>query len=320
MRTFLERFHVGSGTTVGPVTVFPVWSEEEPFGGFTIPRPSNVQVAEQGRARVDQLQIQNGAREAILIAEGTIFDGGLQTRVVASDILLGAGASAGLDVRCVEQGRWHQGDRDQHVVDGRAPISVVAALRGLGNRGDAQSKVWRRVSQLQRSYGDSPTGSLLDLMAKEELNSRIDRRETAKARLGQARVIDPRMVREVKRLASKVLPGQTGVMIGIGGVPIALELHANPDLLKAQLRQLLGAALLDGVAITAMPTPGRLARRFAEEILSTPLSPLGINATSTTYEGVERHAHIRGIVANNNPARSLHVSVLNARHELALAA
>jgi hypothetical protein len=318
MRTYVDRFHVGTGTTLGPITVFPVWSESEFVDGLTIPRPSNIQVAEQAEPRVDRLAVLNTGREALLIPEGVIFDGGLQTRVVATDAYIAPGATRNLDVRCVEQGRWN-GNESGHVVDGRAPLSVVAALRGLGQAGESQEKVWRRVSQLQQNFGDSPTGSLLDLMAKENLNSRADRRVQARDRVKQGRRIPVALLNQIRAQAERVLPGQTGVLIGVGGRPIALEIHGSPDLLKAQLRQVLGAALLDAMAFEARPTSGQRARDFAEEIMFTPLNQTQVRANTQAFVGRGHLADIRTTVGTLNPL-TLHMSVLNHRHELALAA
>ena len=326
MRVYTDRFHVGAGTTVGPLTVFPVWSEVAPVAGFVTPTASGMVVSEQTEPNVERLIVRNPQRTGLLIPEGTLLDGGLQTRVVAADTFVAAGTARNINVRCVEQGRWHSagaGDAaTRHEVDGRAPVSVVAALRGIGGvHDDSQGKVWERVEKLQEHYGSRSTKSLLDMMAVQGLNQREGRRPQGSAedeRAQQSRV-DPRLRARVQQLASRSLPGQSGVLIGIGGEPIALELHGNPDSLSSQIQQIINAAILDAVTVRWEPTPGVKARNFAEEIMFTPVETTRMSSNSQSFTGVGEGVDIRSIATSRRAAATMHTTVINPRHKVALA-
>jgi hypothetical protein len=322
MRTYLDRFHVGSGTTVGPLTVFPLWSEAKPVSNYTTPRASNLRVTELAEPQITQLTVTNGSSRGLLIPEGTILDGGFQTRVVERDIFVAPGASRAADVRCVEQGRWH-GNLD-HAVDGRAPISVIAALRGIGDQHpDMQHRVWSRVSKIQDKLGHSATSNLLDVMADQGLNEREERKADSERRLRreahQSQQIAPHIIAELERVASVALPGQAGVLVGVGGRPIALELHGNHMVLSRQIQQMLKAILLDASTIEWRPTRSQLARDFAEEILYTPIEVHRAGPFTQAFKARGESADIRATASARRGA-TLHAAIINHRHEVALAA
>lgn len=321
MRTYTDRFHIGAGSTVGPLTVFPVWSESAPVPGFDGPRQGNIEVKELDEPTVSKLHVANPGRSALLIPEGTILDGGRQTRVVVQDTLVRAGSNRSIDVRCVEQGRW--GGGNDHAVDGRAPVSVVSALRGIGlsqNEAASQDAVWQRVHRLEEHFGTRETNSLLDLMQDQGLNERPERRIVGQqSREGtNRRRVTSHLLSEVRRIAARALPGQAGVLVGMGGEPIALELHGNPDVFSRQIQAVLSAVLLDANTVEWRPTHGQKARDFAEEIMYTPVDVFRASPTSQSFQGVGENADIRSL-ASSRSAATLHMSVINRQHQVALA-
>ena len=320
MRTYADRFHVGAGTHVGPLTIFPIWSESSCEQEFAAPSTGGVAIRELAEPRVNTLTIANRSETGILVPEGAILDGGWQTRVVSRSRFVAPGTSRQIPVNCVERGRW-QGD-GEHRPDGRAPISVIASLRGIAPRGrdagDRQHEVWEKVSRLERHYGSRRTNNLLDIMADEDLNQDTFRRH--RAGLRQQRTLDPRLVAELDRVASNPLPGQSGVMIGVAGHPVALEILGNPVAFADAFPELLRAALLDAATVEWRPTPGRNARAFAEEIMFTPVDLTSLSASSQSFGGHSELADIRAIAPVKGASGSFHTAVINRRHELALAA
>jgi hypothetical protein len=283
-------------------------------------------VKEQTEPNVERLVVRNPNRSGLLIPEGTLLDGGWQTRVVAADAFIAAGTARSIGVRCVEQGRWHAANEgeagDQHEVDGRAPVSVVAALRGIGTQGsESQGKVWERVEKLQEHYGRRSTKSLLDIMAVQGLNQREGRRLQGRPEEEKAnqRRVDPRLLNRVQQLAARSLPGQSGILIGIGGEPVALEIHGNPDSLNSQIQQIINAALLDAVTTRWEPTPGVKARDFAEEIMFTPVETIRMSSNSQSFAGIGEGVDIRSIANSGRAAATMHTTVINPRHQVALA-
>ncbi len=317
MRTYADRFHIGDATTIGPLTIFPIWSESQQSISFQTPAETNLAVKEADTPTVESLKVSNTSGVGLLIPEGTILDGGMQTRVAMRDVYVSRGSRRSIEVRCVERGRWS--GETVHAVDGRAPISVVAALRGIGEFPAAsQDEVWNRVNRLERHYGSRSTNSLLDIMADEGVNVRQNRERHD--RNSHQRRIDPRIIFELSQFSKKPLPGQQGVMVGVAGHPVVLEIHGNPEAFAAQYTSILNAITLDANTLEFAPTSGRNARAFAEEILYTPLDVKRMNGITQTFAGVGSLSDIRSIASVSGGAVPFHTTVINRKHELALAA
>jgi len=154
-------------------------------------------------------------------------------------VLVEARARVALEVACVEQRRWGGGER-QSTRGARASTYVRQGYDEPGR----QHEVWRRVSGYDAW---SPTGSLAE---------RLDRTDD------QVRLA----LRQVRPLA-----GQCGVMVGIAGQPIALEVFDHPATLAEQLPAIIRAAGLDAAGRPEIPTPGRRARRLVERLERTRL-------------------------------------------------
>src|SRR4029077_18008501 len=58
------------------------------------------------------------------------------------------------------------------------------------------------------------------------------------------------------------LPGQSGVLIGVGGRPVLLEVFADEKLLATAWQPILDAAAREAIGRRNRATPGYLAREF----------------------------------------------------------
>lgn len=235
------KLHVGQGTTVGSVTVFPVWHDRASAGVRRYDTdPAALAVTEAaGGPSVPQLSVTNTGQRPLLIFDGQLFEGGWQHRMATRSVLVPAGAQLAIEVACVEQQRW--GGGLNQTTRGRRASTYV---RGGFDHGGGQHEVWRRV---ERYAGSSKTRSL---------TAGLDAVD------GQARLLR----RHIRPLA-----GQVGVLIGIAGQPLTLEVFDHPQTLREQLRAILGAAALDGFGQASLPTPGRRARRLIERLEHTKL-------------------------------------------------
>lgn len=246
----MNTIHVGQGATVGALTVFPVWTAPTGLDAYTT-SPHAVRVAEvEGGAQVERLRATNLADRPVLVLEGQLFEGGWQHRMALFSTLVEAGEAYDLEVACVEQGRW-AGDREQFTRGRRGTPYVRDALRDAPE--EAQHEVWHRVERrtvASRAEHGNDSGSLVHEMD---------------------RATDPV---DVSRLP--LLPGQNGVLVGLGGQPYALEVFSSAQVLLEQYEAVLGAAALDAVHVPAaarVPTPGRRARRFVARLERTVLQP-----------------------------------------------
>ena len=111
------------------------------------------------------------------------------------------------------------------------------------------------------------------------------------------------------------LPGQRGVLIGLGGQPAFLELFASPTGLRRHLPGLLEAAAIDAALLDPEPTPGRRARRFAGLLANAPIGDeLGADAgAGHALASRSKYHEIRGLGWNDH---LLHATVFNRRHHL----
>ena len=282
----IPDLHVGHGAAAGPVTVFPVWADAAPLRGVTTGTAARVGVSElPDGADVQRLSVCNlGSRPALLL-EGELLEGGWQTRALACDLLIAPKEAAVVEVACVEQHRW--GGATSHARRARRVSgSVQQRLRG-GNT-SRQHDVWDSVARFEQAAGPTGSGSFADHLDLLPLDAATVR----------------------------ALPGQTGVITGIAGWPVTLELFGSPSALSAHLTGILDAARLDALlAGHAEPVPGRRARRFAAALSDLPLESAPVHAgEGHAVTGGAARLAARGIAA---PCGLLaHLSALNLRHKL----
>ncbi|MDP9406446.1 MAG: hypothetical protein M3P95_00710 [Actinomycetota bacterium] len=293
----LLDLHLGKPLTRGALTIFPVWN------GLAVERPAHdlcrprLTVSERaGSPVVAELVVHNGGARPVVVFEGELLEGGHQHRVAARTVVVPAGEALVLDVRCVEQGRWGTGP-DRHVPCGRrAPLGVRS------RSGRSQGEVWSEVARLEQRYGDSPTSSLLDV--------------TADAADAAARLV----------AGIAPLPFQTGLLVGIAGHPLLLEVFDCPRSLAAAWPALLQAAALDAVAldvacrapapVSPQPTPGRRARRFLERLSGA--SPYQRREAGLGVQTSAAAPHTDVSVVTLYDAL-VHAVAVNRRHELVAA-
>jgi hypothetical protein len=249
------RVHVGQGTVRGSLTAFPVWTDAP-----SVPRryltgvAAAVDVAERaGSPVVEELVVTNRGDSPALLLCGELLEGGWQTRALAGTTLLAPGRPTVQPVVCVEQGRWSGGAAHARRAR-RAPLGVMRELH-------SQHEVWNRVRGYADVAGDSPTESLAD---------RLD-------------VTAPR-ARDLTR-GLRPLAGQRGVLIGIAGQPVWLELFDSGRSLAAHWSALLHAATMDALGRPEVRTPAALARSFAERVERTRLAPAGPAGLASRVSG-----------------------------------
>ena len=250
----VPQLHVGAGSRLGPLSIFPVWTSGSGSLGISTGTHADVAVTELASgAQVARLTVTNNGPHPALLLEGELLEGGQQHRTCARDVVLGPGETRDIDTFCVEAGRWEAGEIQPPPAGTARPAErlVRAGQRFDGRRGgDRQGRIWERVSRFDAARGASVTSSLLDHMDrfKEDVHNRFDAAD-----------------------APAALEGQRGVVIGLGQQPLLLEVFGTNTLFRRHYRQLIDSALLDlellsPQALASGPMPGQRARDFAAHV------------------------------------------------------
>ncbi len=313
----MPTLHVGQGTNLGGLSVFPVWTDAPVVSGMDTGTRARVQVDErEGSPVVEELVLVNeGDRPALLVA-GELFEGGWQHRALNNDVLLLAGEKLVASVSCVEHGRWH--GATAQVRRSRRASMMVRSAQTVADEDERQSQVWERVSRYDAAFGASPTASYVD-----HLNRRAAPADTSgmtggevgdfSEALGHGDAAAAELSAGIKTI--RPLLGQRGVLIGIGGQPAFVEVFASISALRRHLPGLLEAAAIDAALMLPEPTPGRRARRFVEHLAAAPMGDeRDVDAGAGHAMAARSKYHeIRGLGWEDH---LLHATVFNRRHHL----
>lgn len=291
-QTTIPTLHVGAPRTLGPLDVFPIWTDAPMPEGrrYDLPDDGEAVVSElETGPEVESLVLINPGDVPLLVLEGMTLDAGWQHRVLTRSLLAAAGSRTVVPVRCIEQSRW-SGSRRQRFSKHEAPLSVRKAAR-LDDVD--QMQVWSHVADYEARHGGTRTNSLSALLETTSAHWREDLR------------------------ALRPLPAQRGVLLGVLGHPVMLEVVDHPATLEQRWDALIGGLAADAVDMPYVPTPVRRAQDFADRARG-----LGVEATTRAGEGFlldgvdDDVVSLRGIADGSG---LLHANALNLRHELTLA-
>ncbi len=148
-----------------------VWLRVDP-GAARVRVPSAIealQVEETGS--VPRLLVRNPQKQPVLLAGNLVVKGGWQTRAIERSVVIAAGASVLVPVRCVEAGRWSPesagtarrfGDAENLGISMRRRAQRMKGdeLRSSGRYSASQQGMWASVTDELRSSGvESGTSS-----------------------------------------------------------------------------------------------------------------------------------------------------------------
>lgn len=298
----LPSMNVGRGLRYGNLTWFPIWTDAPvvPRGYVTGAAAGTVTVVEGQNPTVGVVEVENTGDSPVLLLEGDLLEGGWQHRALTRTLLVAARSKTTLPVVCVERGRWG-GATKQVLGVKRAPAGVRSALRGINKAQDGkimqsaadQGTVWSRVEEFGvRNNKQQATESLVGM--KDELERDI-------AAMGLE--------------TPQAIYGMRGVVVAIGGVPLAFELFDHPDTMAERLESILDAYLPESLTKPYVECRGQNARDFVARI-----GILGVEPTG--QDGRLRNKADKYVAAEAvlNGESLLHMSALNAAHELVMVA
>jgi hypothetical protein len=232
--SLIKSLELGKPLGHGGLTVIPVYLDRIGDRTSYVTLEDALQngwilISEVEGGRVPQVRISNLSRHAIFLMDGEILTGCRQDRLLAQDILLAPGTKNLLaPVFCVEQGRWSQtssGFTSKQNL-GTPALRAVAGAKGAA----AQSEIWNRIAAGNRRLDvASPTDAYQDAYEKEGNRTAILNIE--------------KKMKDVPFLERDTV----GVVIGIGGEIVSVDIFANPDLFAKQWPKILKSSALSSL-------------------------------------------------------------------------
>ena len=299
----LPALHVGRGYRYDNLTWFPVWTDAPVGPRCYTTEADALEIGELDSESVPELRARNRSDRPVVVFEGSVLEGGFQTRTLTRTSFVPAASEANLPVLCVEANRWGGNTRAHRLGTMMAPSRVRSAARGIHRaptrspHNSRQGQVWNQVTGYQERHGaHSSTRSLA------EIDQQVRGRSAEATKLP-----------EVTALA-----GQRGVVIAALGQPMVLELFDHPDTLAERLGALLESVRLDVHGLGFVETPSRRARRFADRAVQAGLVEGSRDQTIRSYQAPANNYVATDAVGIDTDL--LHLSCLNPRHELVLAA
>ena len=300
----IPPLHVGKGTRYGALTLFPVWAEGGAATGLKWDL-DGLNVGEQrDGGRVDSLAAANPGRKPMVLIEGDLLEGGWQTRMVARSTIIGPGEAADIAALCVEQRRWETNAERGHRTAGRRVSAPLRAARDRAYRRgtDPQHAVWHDIASRYETLAPTSTSSFAD---------HLDR------------VAGQRLRRTGRPLPAKPLAGQRGVIVGIGGRVLSMELLATPSALRTRWSGILEAARFDAERAPEMTTPGQQARDFATRIEAAHVASDRESRSFVALASDQGSLHLSGIALPDPEStidgefwRIVHLAARNQGHPL----
>lgn len=242
MHTTIPAIHVGHGTHQAGLTLFPVWVDAPRIGSLDW-APASLRVTEStDGAAVDTLVTESLAARPLVALEGDLLEGGWQNRMLGRSMVLAPHERRALPALCIEQGRW--GGGADHRAGGRRASLVVrygddSAQHRVSDelqRHDRQSRVWHRIDAIEQRLGRSETRSFTHQLDRQSIRP-------------------PRLI-----------DGQRGVIIGIGGRIMGLELFCSGSGLRSRYAGIVHSAAVDARLADPVATPAERARAFARAL------------------------------------------------------
>lgn len=305
----MNELHVGRGTTRGAMTVFPLWGATSGYRRYTM-GGRDLDVTEvDGDPDVGTLMVGNIGDRPALVLEGQLFEGGWQHRMARRSVMVGVHQRIAVEVACVEQGRWG-GTARQHSRGRRATPYVRDSVR---HGGDIQTEVWNRVAVHTQDAGvPSPDHQLSMSDLHWVRNTAPEDNPTGSF----VRRLDRAQAERETWSALRPLPGQVGVLIGVGGQPYVAEVFDSSHRLRVQLPALLEAAALDARLAPQVETPSRRARRFIERLDHVRLENIEPAGIAERGCGATDHADVATLRWQGH---DVHSRMTNVRHPMLVA-
>ena len=252
-----EPIAVGDPDVAGPLAFFPLFgpTAEFPYQSFSQGAAHGVTIKElAGGASINDLVVHNPTDLPVLLFEGEEVLGAQQNRTFDTSVLVPARSTFEVAVSCVEAGRW-DGRRHSEAFE-PAPQAAYPSLRRLKNRAVLASVVSGAEARADQGAVWEEVDHKLDALAASAPTRAIhDGYEHRRRDLDELTA------------ACDLKPGQTGMVVAIGGDFAVLDRVSRPDVFASLFGPLVQGYALDALSAPDAEPPSRDdAERFVERV------------------------------------------------------
>jgi hypothetical protein len=241
-----DRWAVGKPDVAGPLAVFPLFGPPADFEyqSFAQGCAHGVTIKElDGGASVRDLVVTNPTSLPVLLFEGEEVLGAQQNRTFDVSVLVEADSTLRVPVSCVEAHRWDGSRHGESFTP--APQTAYPTLRGMKNEA-ALSRVMQGAEARadQGAVWDEVDQKLVSLTAAAPTRAMHDGYEQRR--------------HDLLELTSgcSAKPGQTGMLVAIGGEFRVLDHVSRPDVMSSLFDPLLQGYALDALGAPDAEPPG----------------------------------------------------------------
>lgn len=278
---FLDGVKIAAPIIEQQLAIYPVLVDDVPLlhGPWqtldTAIAAGTLLISEKNGGTVPVVSVENRSKEGyVLLMMGDVIKGGMQTRTVRHDTVLGPGQRLDLEVFCVEAHRW-QGEQAFSAAKAKVPQSLQNELR----RGASQSDVWSGVARNNASLrAENDTGSLERALKSSAVEKKLDTLR--------------------KRVVPEIPHGTVGFIFVHAGRAVGAEFFGSEELARTEFPQLLDSYAVDYVILGgpghwADAKDNRAATEFFERIGRT-----GSQRVKTPGSGAGIHTQADGLLGD----------------------
>lgn len=261
VQDLIRSLEVGKPVSYGSLTVVPVYLTriKDKTKYVTLEDAMKhkwLEITELEGGRVPRVKISNHSKHMIYLMGGEILTGCKQDRILASDLLLAPGTQdLTVPVYCVEHGRWTHRSKEFYSKNNIGTYKLRA--KAQEKSAAAQSEIWDQISRQNRKMGvASPTSAYQDAYENKENVVRIEK-------------IEKRM-----KVIPQLKKDTVGVVIGLGGKIVNVDIFANSFLFKKQWPKILRSSALSSINNDSSGTLGQndavnFLKSFMDKIFQT---------------------------------------------------
>lgn len=235
IQRFIQQLDVGDPVYFNNLTIIPVYTQRRADRrAYTTLDDALANgwlaISEIDGGQVPQVELNSYSTQAVYIMGGEIISGGKQDRIFGREVLLSPGARrVVVPVYCVEQNRW-QYETDTFYSKQTLGTWNLRSTAQVAPEG-AQAEIWGDISAAHRDMGVRS-----HTMAYQHAYEQKGVKE---------KVVDHE--RYFQRIPS-LHPDTIGVVVGVGGQIVSVDLFSNPSVFQALWPKILRSSALSAVS------------------------------------------------------------------------